>query len=134
MSRRLVVSVCLREPGTVVLPLERGGRPRRLDARAVARCLEALAAARGVADRVCVRQACAGGCWTAGPNVSVTVHPLPEPGERPDQVAIGWKTYVYTLPTLAALATILDENLGRRPPRAPRARSGRAPSRPGRRR
>ena len=34
-ERRLVVTVCPREPGAVVLPVEHSGRPRRLDAHAV---------------------------------------------------------------------------------------------------
>ena len=45
--------------------------------------------------------------------MSVEIFPPVRAGERPDHVAIGWKTYVYSLPTLACLATILEENLGR---------------------
>jgi hypothetical protein len=108
----------------VVLPLERGGRPRRLDAAAIARALPALAAARGLAGRVTVREACAGGCSGPGPNVSVTIHALPRPGERADGIAIGWKTYVYALPTLDGLATVLEETLGGR--RRPRVRASRS--------
>jgi hypothetical protein len=111
-ERRLVVTVCPREPGAVVLPAERCGRPRRLDARALRRALEALVAARGLGDRVRVREACAGGCAADGPNVSVEIFAAPPPGARPDSVAVGWKTYVYSLPALDCLATILDENLG----------------------
>ena len=110
-ERRLVVTVCPREPGAVVLPVERGGRTRRLDARAVRAALEALVAARGLGDRVRVREACAGGCAADGPNVSVEIFATPPPGARPDSVAVGWKTYVYSLPALDCLATILDENL-----------------------
>ena len=112
--RRLVITVCPRERGVVILPLTRGGRRRRLDAPAVAHHLAALATARGVADFVDVREACAGGCALAGPNVSVTIHPATAPGVRPDHVAIGWKTYVTSLGDLAALATVLDENLAPR--------------------
>jgi len=110
-----VITVCPRERGTVVLPLRRGGRRLRLDAPAVARHLAALATERGVADLVDVREACAGGCALTGPNVTVTIHPVTAPGERPDHVAIGWKTYVTSLADLDTLATILDENLTPRP-------------------
>jgi hypothetical protein len=106
--RRLVITVCPRERGTVVIPLTRGGRRHRLDAPAIARHLVALAAERGVADLVDVRETCAGGCALAGPNVTVTIHPATAPGERPDHVAIGWKTYVGSLADLDSLATILD--------------------------
>lgn len=109
--RRLVITVCPREPGTVRLPLADGGPARRLDARAVARHLEALAAERGVGTLVEVRLACAGGCGAAGPNVSVALHPIPSPGEPADQVAVGWKTYVYSLATLPSLARIIEDNL-----------------------
>jgi hypothetical protein len=109
--RRLVITVCPNEPGVVTLPLERGGRARRLDARAVARHLEALAAKRGVGERVTLRSACAGGCSSAGPNVGVTIYPDGHPGEAADHVAIGWKTYVYSLRELDCLARVIDENL-----------------------
>jgi hypothetical protein len=117
---RLIVTVCAREPGTVVLPVERHGPPRRLDARAILRQLRALVEARGLGQRVHVREACAGGCTGTGPNVGVTIHPAPGPGERADAVAIGWKTYVYSLPTLDCLARVIEENLDG--PRAGRAR------------
>jgi hypothetical protein len=120
MSRRIVVTVCARETGTVVLPVERGERARRLDARAILQRLRALASQRGVAHRVLVREACAGGCGGAGPNVSVAIYPMPRPGERGDQVAVSWKTYVYSLPTLDCLARIIEDNLDE--PDAPRAR------------
>jgi hypothetical protein len=110
-ERRLVVTVCPREPGVVVLPVERGGRATRLDAVAILDRLRALAAARGLGERVRFLEGCAGGCSSAGPNVSVEIFPVTPPGERPDHVAIGWKTYVYSLPTLDCLPTILDENL-----------------------
>ena len=113
MSRRhrLVITVCPNEPGVVVLPLERGGRAQRLDAQAVAHHLAALVAARGVEDRVTLRSACAGGCTSAGPNVGVTIYADPHPRAVADHVAIGWKTYVYSLPQLDCLARIIDENL-----------------------
>lgn len=110
-ARRLVITVCPRETGVVMLPLTRGGRRRRLDAPAIARHLVALAAERGLGDVVQLREGCAGGCWLPGPNVSVSIHPVTPPGERPDHVAISWKTYVTSLADLDALATILDENL-----------------------
>jgi hypothetical protein len=109
--RRLVVTVCPLEPGLVVLPVRRGERRRRLGARAIARHLGELAAERGLADVVEIRHGCAGGCWLKGPNVSVAVYPVTPPGERPDHVAVAWKTYVASLPDLDCLATIIDENL-----------------------
>lgn len=109
--RRLVVSVCPREPGVVVLPITRGARRKRLGAAAILTALEALVTARGLADRETLREACAGGCSGAGPNVSVAIHPLPAPGEPEDAVALGWKTYVYSLPTLDCLARVIDDNL-----------------------
>src|SRR5438093_1019696 len=60
VARRLVVTVCPRERGSVVLPLERGGRAARLDAAGVLEELRALVARRGLADRVDVRDGCAG--------------------------------------------------------------------------
>jgi hypothetical protein len=131
MPRRLVITVCAREPGVVVLPVERGERSCRLDARAILKRLKALASQRGAADRVQVREACAGGCSGAGPNVSVAVYPMPRPGERADHVAVSWRTYVYSLPTLDCLAQVIDDNLDEPHAARPRrqARSGR-PSRP----
>ncbi|HEY3101418.1 MAG TPA: hypothetical protein VGL14_21025 [Methylomirabilota bacterium] len=111
VARRLVVTVCQRERGLVVLPLERGGRAARLDAAGVLEELRAVVARRGLADRVDVRDGCAGGCWGAGPNVDVRVYAARVPGERADHVALGWKTYVYSLPTLSSLADVIDENL-----------------------
>ena len=122
-ERRLVVTVCPREPGVVVLPVERGGRAARLDAVAILDRLRALAAARKLEDRLRFREGCAGGCSSAGPNVSVEIFPVTPPGERPDHVAVGWKTYVYSLQTLDCLATIIDENL-----RAARRRARRRPA------
>jgi hypothetical protein len=82
-----------------------------MDARRIVRHLNDLVRARGLGDLVRVREACAGGCGGSGPNVSVAIHPAPGPGERPDEIAIAWKTYVYSLGGLDCLATILDENL-----------------------
>jgi hypothetical protein len=130
---RLVVSVCAREPGVVVLPLERRTPPVRLDARAILRALHALVGARSLGNRVLVREACAGGCTRPGPNVGVTIYPEPGPGQRADQVAIGWKTYVYSLDTLDCLARVIEDNLDGGPARraTPRARSARRRRPPG---
>ena len=111
MPHRLVITVCLRERGVVVLPVQRGERARRLDARAIVDALQALVVRRGLGHRVSVREACAGGCSGAGPNVSVARYAIPAPGERVDHVAVGWRTYVYSLPTLTCLAQVIEENL-----------------------
>jgi hypothetical protein len=103
--------VCSNELGTVVLAVERGGRRRRLDARAILRELRALIARRQLGAIVHVREGCAGGCQGRGPNVSLTVHPLTPPGEKPDSIAIGWRTYVGSLAEAAALQAIIDDNL-----------------------
>jgi hypothetical protein len=110
-ARRLVITVCPSEPGLVSLPVRAGERSRRLDAMSIATLLERLAAERGVAALVQVRRACAGGCAGPGPNVSVAIHPAPRPGERRDNVAIAWRSYVGSLPTLPCLASIIDDNL-----------------------
>jgi hypothetical protein len=110
--RRLVITVCPREAGVVVLPVDRGGPARRLDAATVTQSLRHLVAARRLDGRVCLREGCAGGCGRTGPNVDVRIHPVPRPGEKPDDVAIGGKTYVYSLASLDCVATIIDENLG----------------------
>jgi len=123
--RRLVVTVCPREPGVVVLPVERGGRARRLDAAGVLDALERLVARRGLGARVEFRRACAGGCGGEGPNVDVTIYPATPSGERPDHVAVGWKTYVYSLPALDCLATVIEENLDVARPPATRGRRAR---------
>jgi hypothetical protein len=109
--RRLVISVCSREPGVVVLAIERGGPRRRLDARGIRRELEAVVARRGLGHLVSVGEACVGGCHGDGPNVGVVIYPALRAGERPSQVAIGWRTYVYSIGTLDCLATVVDENL-----------------------
>jgi hypothetical protein len=111
VTRRLLICVCLRETGTVLLPVERGGRARRLDAAGITRQLEALVARRGLTESVRISDACAGGCSMRGPNVTVTIYPAPRPGERPDHVSIGWKTYVASLGSLDCLARVIDDNL-----------------------
>ena len=111
MTRRLVISVCPREGGTVVMPIERGERARRMDANAVFRQLQALVERRGLGEQVRIRDACAGGCGLRGPNVTVTIYPAVRPGERPDHVSVGWKTYVASLKTLEYLARVIDDNL-----------------------
>jgi len=116
-ERRLVVTVCPREHGVVRLPLERGGRAVPLDAAGVTRALSALVARRGLGDRVRVREGCAGGCGAAGPNVDVRIYAAPRPGARPDAVAVGWKTYVYSLAMLPSLDAVIDESLGAPAPR-----------------
>ena len=108
-----MVTVCPREHGVVVLPLERGGRPVRMDAPALARHLAALADRRGLQNRARIREGCAGGCARPGPNVDVGVYAMPGPGERGDNVRVGWRTYVYSLPRLDCLARILDDHLHR---------------------
>jgi hypothetical protein len=105
--------VCPREPGVVTLPIARGGRAVRLSAVAILRHLKELIAERGLAERVRLREGCAGGCSGPGPNVSVEIFPLTRPGEREDHVAVDWKTYVYSLASLECLAAVLEENLGR---------------------
>jgi hypothetical protein len=82
-----------------------------MDARAIRRHLEELIRARGLDDCIQVREACAGGCSGSGPNVSVTIYPAQRPGEPPDGIAIGWRTYVYSLASLDSLAAIIDDNL-----------------------
>ena len=109
--RRLVITVCPREPGTVDLPVEREEPVRTLAAADVAAALRDVVATRGLWERVTVREGCAGGCGRSGPNVSVAIHLMPREGARPDQVAVGWRTYVYALPSLDCLTTIIDENL-----------------------
>ena len=115
MARRLVVTVCLREGGVVVLPVERGERARRLNAPAILGIFKTLVQRRGLGDRVQVREACAGGCNSSGPNVSVAIYPRPAAGERIDQIAVAWKTYVYSLPALDSLAQVIEENLDEPP-------------------
>ena len=111
MRRRLLITVCPRECGVVSLRVDRGRRAERLGAVAIAARLEAVIKRRGLESRVEVQQACAGGCRGDGPNVSVTLYPMPRPGERPDHVATGWRTYVGSLDTLPCLASVIDENL-----------------------
>ena len=111
VTRRLVITVCPREPGSVTLPVRAGEASRPLDAAALTRALAELVAQRGLEERVTLRKGCAGGCGQVGPNVGVTIHPATRPGARPDHVAIAWKTYVYSLATLDCLAAIIDDNL-----------------------
>ena len=111
MIHRLVISVCPREVGIVVMPVERGERARRLNAGAILKHLAALVARRGLAEHVEIRDGCAGGCRLRGPNVSVSIYPPIRPGEREDHVAIGWKTYVTSLKTLDCLARVIDDCL-----------------------
>ncbi|MBI1736054.1 MAG: hypothetical protein HYR51_12840 [Candidatus Rokubacteria bacterium] len=113
MKRRIVVTVCPRERGIVRLPAERGERAIRMDAAALRAHLESLVARRRLDARVEIVEACAGGCASPGPNVSVTVFSLPAPGQRPDDIAVGWRNYVASLATLDCLARVLDDNLGR---------------------
>jgi hypothetical protein len=94
-----------------MLPVRRGERPRRLDAASIAHHLATLRNERGLAELVELRETCAGGCRLPGPNVSVTIHPATRPGERPDHVAVGWKTYVMSLRDLDSLANVIDDNL-----------------------
>ena len=128
MKRLLEITVCPRERGSVVLPMERSGRPRRMDARAITQHLERLIARRGLAGTVWLREDCAGGCHRAGPNVNVDVFLKAPPGEEQDHVALEGRSYVYSLPSLRCLAQIIDENL-----RSARSR-GRRGARSGRRR
>ena len=121
-ARRLIVTICQRECGVVSLPIERGGRTESMDAVALSGHLEALVARRGLGHRVRIQNACAGGCAAAGPNVSVRILAMPAPGEAPDDVAVGWRTYIASLDTLDCLAQVLDDNLGD-PPRRRAARS-----------
>lgn len=110
-GRRLIVTVCPLERGCVALPVRPGERARRLDARAITRHLAAIVAERRLDDRVRVQEGCAGGCAGAGPNISVTLHPVPRPGERGDHVAVGWKSYVSSIAALDCLARVIDDNL-----------------------
>ena len=93
------------------MPVEGGGRARRLNADAILRHLQTLVDARGLGAEVRIRDACAGGCGLRGPNVTVTIYPPVRPGERPDHVAVAWKTYVASLKTLDCLARVIDDNL-----------------------
>jgi len=109
--RRLVINACSLETGLVRLPVRAGTRPVQMDGRAIRQRLDELVRSRGLSHLVRVREACAGGCSGGGPNVSVTIYPAPHPGEQPDGIAIGWKTYVYSLAGLACLAAVIDDNL-----------------------
>ena len=110
----LEVTVCPREDGIVRLPVEKGGRQKTMNARALAQELNRLIEARGLMGEVWVRERCAGGCWLAGPNVNVDCFVKARPGEAQDHIAIGGKSYVYSLGTLNYLGQLIDENLPRR--------------------
>ena len=111
MKRLLEITVCPREPGSVVLPVERGGRPERMDARAITQRLKDLIARTGLVGTVLLREDCAGGCDRPGPNVNVDVFVKVPPGVEQDHVAVEGKSYVYSLPSLGCLVQIIDENL-----------------------
>ncbi len=111
MKRLLEITVCPLERGSVALPVERGGRPERMDARALGKHLERLTRRRGLAGRVWLREDCAGGCHRAGPNVNVDVFVKAPPGEEQDHVAVESRSYVYSLASLPCLDQIIDENL-----------------------
>ena len=107
-----------------MLPLKRGGRPRRMDARAIRKHLERLIQRDGLAATVWLREDCAGGCDRAGPNVNVDVFLKAPPGEEQDHVAVETQSYVYSLASLRCLAQVIDENL--RPARSRRTRAARS--------
>jgi hypothetical protein len=110
-TRRIVVTVCPRESGVVSLPVDRGRRPERMDAATLTRHLEALVERRQLSAHVRVQAACAGGCAGDGPNVSVAIFTIPPPGKAPDNIAVGWRTYVTSLDTPDCLARVLEDNL-----------------------
>lgn len=124
MKRLLEITVCPRESGSVVLAVERGGRPQRMDARAIAKHLERLVARRGLTGTVWLREDCAGGCARSGPNVNVDVFAKAPPGEEQDHIAVEGKSYVYSLASLPCLAQIIDLNL--RPARSRGSRGARS--------
>ena len=124
MKRLLEITVCPLESGSVVLPLKRGARPERMDARAITRRLKALISRGGLAETVWLREDCAGGCHRAGPNVNVDVFVKAPPGEEQDHIAVESKSYVYSLPSVDCLVQIIDENL--RPARSRRTRAARS--------
>ena len=82
-----------------------------MDAAGLTRHLEALVERRRWHAHVRVQAACAGGCAGDGPNVSVAIFTVPRPGEAPDNIAIGWRTYVASLDTLDCLARVVEENV-----------------------
>ncbi len=130
MKRLLEITVCPKERGTVLLPVEPGRRPQRMDCRAIVRKLATLIAQRRLRGTVWILEGCAGGCHRCGPNVNVDVFAKAPPGVEQDHIAVAGRSYVYSLPSLPCLAEIIDENLspgqssGRRA-----ARSGRRPQR-----
>ena len=54
----------------------------------------------------------------------MTIYPPIRPGERADGIAVGWKTYVYTLATLTCLAQVIEENLDAPLPAPTRSATG----------
>ncbi len=124
VKRLLEITVCPLELGSVALPVERGRRPERMDARALIRRLKALIVRRGLAGTVWLREDCTGGCHRAGPNVNVDVFLKAPPGEEQDHIAVESKSYVYSLPSVDCLVQIIDENL--RPARSRRTRAARS--------
>jgi uncharacterized protein YbaR (Trm112 family) len=115
VRRLLEITVCPREKGRVSLAVERGGRPVRMNARALVGRLERLIARRGLAGRVRIRQECAGGCDRAGPNLHVDVFAEAPAGVAQDRVAVRARSYVYCLASSGSLARIVEENLRDRP-------------------
>ncbi len=103
--------MCSLESGLVRLPVKVGLPVVPMDARAIRHHLDELVQSRGLTDLVRIRDACAGGCGSKGPNISVTIYPAPRPGDPPNEIAIAWKTYVYSLPSLTSLAAVIDNNL-----------------------
>lgn len=131
MKRLLEITVCPREAGSVALAVERGRRPRRMDARAITERLKDLIERRGLAGTVWLREECAGGCDRAGPNLNVDVFLKAPPGAEQDHVAVEGRSYVYSLASLSCLAQIIDQNLRPARPSRPAARSGRRRRPPG---
>lgn len=130
MKRLLEITVCPLERGSVVLPVRRGRRRERMDARAIRKHLERLIQQHGLAGTVWLREDCAGGCHRAGPNVNVDVFLKVPPGEEQDHVAVESQSYVYSLVSLGWLAQIIDENLRSGRSRGTRAAPSRRRRRP----
>ncbi len=124
MKRLLEITVCPLERGSVMLRAVRGGRARRMDARAIRKHLERLIQRRKLAGTVWLREDCAGGCHRAGPNVNVDIFLKAPPGLEQDHVTVQSKSYVYSLLSVACLVQIIDENL--RPARSRRTRAARS--------
>ena len=113
--RRLVVTVCPREPGVVTLPIARGRRAEKLNATAIAHQLRQIVAERGLADACACARVRRRLLEARAQRVGRDL-PDDSPGRaREDHVAVGWKTCAYSLGTLDCLAAVLDDNLGRAP-------------------